>query len=107
MPTILRAAARALLNPLARLLVSLTNHVTRWCDVPNPVAAVRGVLVHVADQNLGGGDAYEEITDLLVALGFTWPAGWCNTCNTALTGEQAESPGQCAMCDPDREDGNR
>ncbi|WP_432156118.1 hypothetical protein [Streptomyces sp. bgisy153] len=107
MPTRVRTAIRTLLNPLARLLVTLTDHVTRRCDVPNPVAAVRGVLVHVADQNLSGADFIMEITNLLTALGFTWPAGWCNTCNTALNEEQAHSSGQCDTCAPDDEDGPR
>lgn len=96
-----RTATRILLNPLARLLITLTDRVTRRCDVPNPVAAVRGTLVHVADQNLSGADVHMEITGLLSSLGFTWPAGWCNTCNTALTEDQAETDGQCAACAPD------
>ncbi|MFF8994008.1 hypothetical protein ACF09H_29590 [Streptomyces sp. NPDC014983] len=97
----LRTVHRILLNPLARTLVLLTDHVARRCDVPNPVAAVRGVLVHVADQNLSGADVYMEITDLLTRLGYTWPAGWCDTCSTALSEEQAQSSGQCATHEPD------
>ncbi|MFJ3182452.1 hypothetical protein ACIPJN_29250 [Streptomyces sp. NPDC086796] len=97
----LLTANRVLLNPLARLLVTLTDHATRRCDVPNPVAAARGTLVHIADQNLSGADVYAEIANLLTNLGFTWPAGWCDTCNTALTEEQAETNGLCAACDPD------
>lgn len=97
----LRTASRVLLNPLARLLVTLTDHVTRRCDVPNPVAAVRVTLVHIADQNLSGADAYMEIADLLFRLGFTWPAGWCDSCDTALTDDETESGGQCSTCAPD------
>ncbi|MFE1190069.1 hypothetical protein [[Kitasatospora] papulosa] len=97
----LRTATRVLLNPLARLLVTLTDHATRRCDVPNPVAAVRGTLVHIADQDLSGADTHMEITSLLAYLGFTWPAGWCNSCNTALTDKEAESGGLCATCAPE------
>ncbi|MFK0142570.1 hypothetical protein [Streptomyces murinus] len=56
----LRTAHHTLLTPLARALALLTDHVARRCDVPNPVAAVRGILVHVADQNLSGADVYME-----------------------------------------------
>ncbi|WP_217223123.1 hypothetical protein [Streptomyces anulatus] len=96
-----RTAIRILLNPLAWLLVALTDHVTRRCDVANPVAAVRVTLVHLADQNLSGADAYMEITNALADFGFTWPAGWCNFCDTALSDDEADSGGQCAACASD------
>ncbi|MEO3976728.1 hypothetical protein [Streptomyces sp. CAU 1734] len=103
MTTLLDTATRALLNPLARLLITLTDHVTRRCDVPNPVAAVRVTLVHIADQNLSGADAYMEITSWFAHLGFTWPAGWCNSCNTALTDDEDEADGLCGACAPDHD----
>ncbi|MEW1760412.1 hypothetical protein AB0393_28360 [Streptomyces cyaneofuscatus] len=96
-PLIPRVTA-ALQDRAARALIFLADHMARRSRIPNPVAANRLVLVHLADQNLSGGDAYHEITSGLGDLGFTWPAGWCNTCNVALTTDQAEEDGLCAGC---------
>ncbi|MFG2210546.1 hypothetical protein [Streptomyces sp. NPDC048638] len=91
-------ATAALRDRTARTLLGLADHAARRSRVPNPIAATRLVLVHVADQNASGADAYMEITCALQDLGFTWPAGWCNNCNIALTKDQAEDEGLCHEC---------
>ncbi|MFE1476676.1 hypothetical protein ACFW6N_22845 [Streptomyces cyaneofuscatus] len=93
-------AAAAIADRTARTLIFLADHAARRSRVPNPVAATRIVLTHIADQNLSGADVHNEVTAALENLGFTWPAGWCVTCNGALTEDQAEEGGLCAMCIP-------
>ncbi|GGU49426.1 hypothetical protein [Streptomyces violascens] len=98
-PLVSRAAA-ALHDHAARALIFLAGHAARSSRVPNPVAATRLVLVHIADQNKSGADTHMEITSGLANLGFAWPAGWCNGCNVALTEDQAEDGGLCDECAP-------
>jgi hypothetical protein len=83
----------------ARALIFLADHAARRSDVPNPMAATRIVLTHIADQRLSGADVHNEITWALRTLGFTWPAGWCDGCNTALDEDQAAESGLCNLCD--------
>ncbi|MFD7620081.1 hypothetical protein [Streptomyces sp. NPDC059802] len=98
-PLVSRAAA-ALHDRTARALIFLADRAARHSRVPNPVAATRIVLVHIADQNKSGADVHMEITSGLENLGFTWPAGWCTGCNVALTEDQAEDGGLCDECAP-------
>ncbi|MCX4826545.1 hypothetical protein OG883_43695 [Streptomyces sp. NBC_01142] len=88
-----------LLDHTARALVFLADHAARRSSIPNPMAATRVVLTHIADQNLSGGDMYDEVTWALRKLGFTWPAGLCDNCNGPLDDDQAESTGLCGDCD--------
>ncbi|TLQ39285.1 hypothetical protein [Streptomyces marianii] len=81
-----------------RALIHIADHAARRSDVPNPMAATRVVLLHLADQNLSGADVYEEITSHLSTLGFTWPDGLCDRCDGPITADQRESSGLCADC---------
>ncbi|MEU4080377.1 hypothetical protein [Streptomyces venezuelae] len=88
------------LAPAARGLIFLADHAARRAGIPNPMAATRVVLSHLADQNLSGGDVYESVSWTLRRLGFVWPAGLCDKCNGPLDDDQAESTGLCAHCEP-------
>ncbi|MET9779284.1 hypothetical protein ABZ023_34430 [Streptomyces sp. NPDC006367] len=83
----------------ARGLIFLADHAARRSGIPNPMAATRVVLSHLADQNLSGGDLYDSVTWTLRRLGFVWPAGLCDNCNGPLNDDQAESAGLCTGCD--------
>ncbi|KFG71434.1 hypothetical protein [Streptomyces mutabilis] len=89
-----------LLQRTARALIRLADQAARRAGIPNPMAATRVVLTHIADQNLSGADLYDEITWALRCLGFTWPAGLCDNCDGPLSSEQAEVSGLCDTCAP-------
>ena len=109
--TIRTAAVKALeavVDFTARALVAATDWVTARSRVPNPCAAVRVAQIHLADQNLSGGDVIDELSWGLSRLGFTWPDGLCDgetedgTCNAPLTSDDEYN--LCAACAQREED---
>ncbi|MFD8316138.1 hypothetical protein [Kitasatospora purpeofusca] len=97
----LAAARGAATDAAARLLISATDAVASRSRVPNPVWATHVVVQLLADQNLSGGDFFDEVQSRLAREGFAWPAGLCYGCQSALTEDQAEQTGLCPLCDGD------